>query len=506
MSLILFQNASLIDGSGSEAFHGNLLVEGDRIAAIGAVEPPADCQIVDCEGLTVTPGFIDLHSHSDLQVLRNDTAKRDQGVTTEVVGNCGFSPYPCGSARKLVQDFADGILYGNGEDWGWTKASDYLTEAKVKAKLTNVVSLVGHGTLRIAHMGMRHGTPTASEMDAMEQSLDESLSGGASGFSTGLMYAPGSSAPRDELVRLLRVVAKRDKLYGVHMRSYSHELLESIDEQLDLARETGCRLQISHLQAVGRKNWDKQKPALEKLEKAKDEGIDVAFDSYPYLAGSTVLTQLLPQWVMDGGAEAMIVRLTDRNERAKIAAETVEQTAQEWKDIFIVATEAAQHEGYIGQHLAEIAKLESKEPVEVIFDLLIAAKGRVNMLSFNQSEDNLRLLMQHPLCSVISDGFYVKGRPHPRLYGTFPFLLGEISRNRKWLPLPEAIHKITGKPADRFTLRDRGVLAPGKIADVTVFDPERVAGTATYENPKAHPEGVRMVFRNGKSIYPAEVQ
>ncbi len=495
--MLLLENGTLIDGTGAPRTPGSVLADQGRIVAVGRFEPPTDCERVDCTGLVIAPGFIDLHSHSDLQVLTGERVKSQQGVTTEVVGNCGFSAYPCGSDPAAVHAFANGIFCGD-DSWNWAGAREYLADVAARSRLVHVVSLVGHGTLRIAHLGPRQGPAAPRELEAMEGALAESLTAGASGFSTGLMYAPGSSAPREELVRLCKVVARHGKLYATHMRSYSFELLESIDEQLDLARASGARLQISHLQAVGRANWHLQAAAIEKIERARREGIDVAFDIYPYTAGSTVLTQLLPQWALDGGIPAMLARLQDREQRQRIRESMV--LAQEWRDIYISAVGSARNQDLVGKHLAEIAEARACDPLEATLDLLLEEQGIVNMLSFNQSEDNLRALLTHPLCSIISDGFYVKGRPHPRLYGTFPFLLGEICRNRRWMTLEDAIHRVTAKPAARFGITDRGRLAPGARADLCVFDPERVAGTATYERPQSAPEGIRMVYREGKRV------
>ncbi|MCC6344932.1 MAG: D-aminoacylase [Bryobacterales bacterium] len=497
--MIYLHNGTVIDGTGSAPERASVLIEDGVISAIGRDAPPADARVIDCTGLTITPGFIDIHSHSDVMVLENDRAKADQGVTAEVVGNCGFSPYPCGADTAAVRRYGHAILAG-GDSWGWPGAAEYLEYARRQSRLCTVWSMVGHGSLRIAVMGQRQGAPEPREMDRMEGILEESFEAGSCGFSTGLMYAPGSSAPREELARLCRITAKHGKVYSTHMRSYMHELLESIEEQLDLARESGCRLQISHLQAVGRANWSKQDRALERLEQARAEGIDVAFDSYPYLAGSTVLTQLLPQWTLDGGISAMLARLADPALRPRIAEETIAQTAQQWSDIFVVATGSAEGARWIGRNFAEIAEERGVDPVEAVFEVIEEEKGDVNMLSFNQCEDNLRKLLQHPLCTVISDGFYVKGRPHPRLYGTFPCLLGEMARERGWLSLPAAVHKITGKPAERFGMRGRGVLRPGAIADVAVFDAAAIRARATYESPRQKPEGIHFLFREGVQI------
>lgn len=421
-------------------------MEDARIKEVGRFEVPREARVLDCTGLAVAPGFIDAHSHSDLQVLENKREKILQGVTTEVVGNCGFSPYPASRDRKSLHDFANGIFCG-GEDWGWPSARDYLEEAR-SAPAVNVVSLAGHGSLRIWQAGNRLGALEERDLDRMEQKLAEALTDGAAGFSTGLMYSPGASAPPSELERLCRVVARHGKTYSTHMRSYSWQLVESTEEQLRLARATGCRLQISHLQAVGRANWGKQQQALEKIEAARAEGVDVAFDCYPYTHGSTVLTQLLPQWALEGGVDALLERLRDPKERPRIVAETEAELAQGWENVFISAVGSEKNAPLVGKDIAAIAKARHSKPAECVMDLLLEEEAQANMLERNQSEDNLGQTLAHPLSIVISDGFYVKGRPHPRLHGTFPTLLGEMCRERGWLSLADAVRKITGAPAE----------------------------------------------------------
>lgn len=483
--MILLRNGSIIDGAGAPAFPGDLLIAGGRIAEVGLFPPPPGARTIDCTGLVVCPGFIDAHSHSDLQVLQDRPEKRLQGVTSEVVGNCGFSPYPAPAEPRLLHEFANGIFCGD-DRWGWPSAADYLAEVQKSPRPTHVVSLVGHGTLRIAQ---------AAGLASIERALEEALEQGAAGLSTGLMYAPGESAPFEELERLCRVVARHGKIYTSHIRNYASALLEAVDEQLELARRTGVRLQISHLQAVGPANWPLQARAIEMIERARDQGLDVAFDCYPYLAGSTVLTQFLPQWALAGGIPGLLARLQDQAERAHIRCQTLAGLAQRWSDLYIASVASRENRALIGKNLAEIGEARGREPVQAAFDLLGEERGEVNVLEFNQSEDNLRALLTHPLSIVVSDGFYVKGRPHPRLHGAFPYLLGEICRARNWIALPEAIRKITSLPARRFGIARRGRLARGYIADVTVFDPAEVASPATYDNPEVAPVGIRRVFR-----------
>jgi dihydroorotase/N-acyl-D-amino-acid deacylase len=492
----LLRGGSVVDGTGRPAETGDVWIEDDRIAAVGTHPGTADVTI-DCTGLTIAPGFIDAHSHSDLQVLENRPEKAIQGVTTEVVGNCGFSAYPCPADARPLHEFANGIFRG-GDSWGWKTASEYLASAESRSRLVHVASLVGHGSLRIACAGGRLGSLSSSELDVMEGVLDESLAAGACGFSTGLMYSPGESAPFEELERLCRVVGRRGKIYATHMRDYGFRLLEAIDEQIELARRSGCRLQISHLQAVGEANWSRQTPALERIERARDEGIDIAFDCYPYVAGSTVLSQLLPQRALEGGMSGLIARLTDATERARIARETIAGMAHRWTDLFISAVASAANQPVVGRSIQAIAEMRACEPIDVVLDLLAEERGAVNMLEFNQSLENLRQTLTHPLSNVISDGFYVTGRPHPRLHGAFAELLGGICREKRWMALPEAVRKVTSYPAARFGLRGRGHVATRYLADLVVFDPERIGSPATYEKPEQPPEGIHYVMHEGR--------
>jgi dihydroorotase/N-acyl-D-amino-acid deacylase len=493
--MLLLSDATVFDGTGAEAFVASVLLDGGQIAAIGPHVTAADCQKIDCRGLVVAPGFIDIHSHSDLQVLEGRKEKLKQGVTLEVVGNCGFSPFPYEGDVAALREFGAGIL-GRTGGWGWPDAASYLRTLASSSSKDSALSLVGHGSLRIAVCGPGQGTPSQAQLDQMAGILDESLTAGCAGFSTGLMYAPGSSAQTPELEHLCKVVARRGKFYATHMRSYSNTLLEATREQIALAERTNCRLQISHLQAAGRANWGMQQPALDEIEAAAARGADVEFDIYPYQCGSTVLTQYLPQWALDGGNSALLKRLQDSATRQTIWSE-MRAAPRYWGDITISSVQTAENEPLVGKTVAEIAALRGLDGETCAMDLLLEEQAAVNIVGFNQSEENLRQLITHPLCSVITDGFYVKGKAHPRLYGTYPELLGKLVRERRWLSLREAVHKSTGKPASRLNLKDRGVLRAGNVADLVVFDAGLIASPATYEQPNVEPLGILHVIKNG---------
>jgi dihydroorotase/N-acyl-D-amino-acid deacylase len=467
----ILTGGAIVDGTGAPQISGDVVIQRDRIVSVDRTQRAStyqkngDLSVIDCTGCVIAPGFIDAHSHSDLQVLENRTEKLLQGVTTE-------------------------------DSWRWNSASDYLASAS-DCKVATIASLVGHGSLRINVAGNTSRALTARELDTMAGLLDDALQEGAAGFSSGLMYAPGSGASPQELMALCRVVARRGGVYATHMRSYSDKLVEAVEEQISIAESSGCRLQISHLQAAGPDNWNLQKPALALIEEASKRGVDVAFDAYPWLAGCTVLTQVLPQTALDGGISQLLTRLADPAQRAAIRPGI--KAEARWNKVVI--TSAAKDEAWlVGRSIQEISDERGSQPEDVVMDILLDQEGNVNIVEHAQSIENLRSLMTHPLSIVITDGVYTAGRSHPRLYGTFPKLLGKMVRERGWLTLEEAIHKVTGKPASVFHLRDRGNLAPGNIADLTIFDPKTIRTDATYEKPDVAPTGLKAVLRNGRVV------
>jgi N-acyl-D-amino-acid deacylase len=495
--ITILVGGTIVDGMGTRPYPGEVAVAGGCIISVdgpGSSRHAArdGARVIDCAGCIVAPGFIDAHSHSDLQLLENRTEKLLQGVTTEVVGNCGFSPFPLPENAQTLHDFANGIFNG-GCNWGWDSAASYLASAS-QSKVATVLSLVGHGSLRINVAGTTGRPLTSRELDRMVGLLDEALAQGAVGFSSGLMYAPGSGATKEELIALCRLTAKRGRIYATHMRSYSEGLIDAVEEQIAVAEASGCRLQISHLQAAGPDNWQLQRPALAAIELASRRGVDVEFDVYPWLAGSTVLTQILPQTALEGGIVELLGRLQDAEQREAIRAKIKPEAT--WERVVI--TSVAKDPGsLVGRSIMEIAEERGVEPNSAVLQILEEQEGNVNIVEHCQSIENLRELVTHPMASIVTDGVYTSGRSHPRLYGTFPLLLGELVREHKWLTLETAIHKITAQPAARFNRNDRGVLAEGLAADITVFEPHTIRTEATYENPSVSPTGIRYVFRNG---------
>lgn len=503
----ILTGGTIVDGTGAPPISAEVVICDDRIVSVGnpestraVVRGDPEYKFVDCRDCIIAPGFIDVHSHSDLQVLENRTEKLLQGVTAEVVGNCGFSAYPLPENPQALRDFANGILCGDN-CWGWSSASDYLASAS-QSKVATVASLVGHGSLRIKVVGNTSRALTSRELDTMSRLLDEALQEGAAGFSSGLMYAPGSGASVQELTALCRVVARRGGVYATHMRSYSARLVEAVEEQISIAEPSGCRLQISHLQAAGPDHWPLQQRAIAVIEQAFQRGVDVAFDAYPWLAGSTVLTQVLPQIALEGGIAQLLSRLGDPGQRESIRAQIRPEARWDGVVITSVANNAA---SLVGRSIQDIADERGSDPESLVLDILLEQRGNVNIVEHCQSMENLHALLTHPLAIVITDGVYTRGRSHPRLYGTFPLLLGDVVRERKWLGLEEAVHKVTGKPATTFHLDDRGRIAEGFVADITVFDPETIHTDASYDMPAIAPTGIKFVLRNGRVVVDAGV-
>jgi dihydroorotase/N-acyl-D-amino-acid deacylase len=456
--------------------------------------------VIDCTGYVIAPGFIDAHSHSDLQILKNRTEKLLQGVTTEVVGNCGFSAYPVSENPQVLRDFANGILCGD-DQWRWESASDYLRSAG-QSKVATVASLVGHGALRIRVAGNSSRQLTSAEIDSMCGLLNKALDEGAVGFSSGLMYSPGSAASKEELIALARIAARRGVVYATHMRSYSAGLVDAVEEQISIARASGCRLQISHLQAAGEDFWPLQQCAIAAIEDASAQGTDVSFDAYPWLAGSTVLTQILPQAALEGGIAKLLERLADPVERERIRPEIKPEAR--WNGVVITAAQKDEA-ALAGRSIEDIAGERGTTPEDAVMDILLEQDGQVTIVEHCQSRENLHALLTHPLATVVTDGVYTRGRSHPRLYATFPLLLGDLVRERKWLSLEDAIHKVTVRPAAIFKIEGRGRIAPGYLADITIFDPDAIHSNATYETPAVPPKGIHSVWRAGRIAVSAGV-
>jgi len=505
---ILLQGGLVIDGTGAAEQFADVAIQGDRIAAVGELGAWRARTRLKVRGLVVTPGFIDMHSHSDLSLLINPKAesKLRQGVTTEVIGQCGFSPAPAPEAQR-AEVRAAFASWGEEVNWTWGRFRDYLDALRLNPTSVNVAPVVGHGTIRTAVMGESDRTPTTDELAHMRAMTQEALNDGAIGLSTGLVYAPGMFATTDEIVALAQLVAWAGGVYFSHIRGEADGLLHSIEEAIAIGRQAGLPVQISHLKAEGRRNWGKSEAALIEIDRARQEGMGVTFDVYPYTAWNTGLPQLLPAWAREGGIREMLDRLRDPVTREKLHRELAAAAASDpgrWERRMIASVESKANRRLQGMTLAEIAERRGVCPEKVALDLLLEEQGRVSMVGFGMDEKDLERIITHPAGMIGSDAAAVapygtlgEGHPHPRAYGAFPRVLGHYVRERGLLSMVKAIEMMTGKPAAKLGLRDRGMLAPGMAADVVVFDQDMVADLATYQDPHQYPTGIHYVIVNG---------
>jgi N-acyl-D-amino-acid deacylase len=508
---LLLRGGSVIDGTGAPARPADVALEGDRIAAVGPNLSGEAARIVDVTGHVVAPGFVDAHSHSDLFYFACPSAesKIRQGVTTEVVGMCSFSQAPLDPAHhEIVRGWVGGI--GRTPDLSWQTFGQYLDALRMVKPSVNVAHFVGHGALRIAAMGFENRPAGADDLRTMERLLGEALDAGAFGFSTGLVYPPSSYSETTELVALAKVMQRRGGLYFSHVRGESSMLLDSIAEAIRIGEEGGVGVQVSHVKASGRENWARIDPALRMIENARARGVDVAGDVYPYHAGSTKLDNMMPAWAHEGGVQRLVERLADRTVRRRIVEQcladgerwrTVSQGSIGFDQVFIASCARRQLEGL---HLAQLARQTGKAPAEALMDLLLEERCTVGMVSFAQSLENVAKVLAHPLLMIGSDSIPLfegegdrPGKPHPRTYGTFPRVLGEYARERHLFSLETAVHKMTGMPAARLRLRDRGEVRERYLADLTVFDPATVKDESTYPDPHRYPTGIPYVIVNG---------
>ena len=506
---ILIKNGTIVDGTKKPAYVGDIAVQGDRIVAIGSNLGAAQ-ETLDATGLTVTPGFIDIHSHSDWCPFYKGVkavSKLYQGITLEIVGNCGISLLPVNDKcrKEITGLMASGLeLPLHGLTMDDDTLDDYDKHLQKMPPATDMGLLIGHGTLRAVVMGFGMRKPTADELHKMEEVLDAELTQGAFGMSLGLIYPPSAYGEFDELVALAKVIKKHNGILTVHMRSESTKIMEAVDEMLSIAKASKVHLQISHLKLIGKPQWGKSTELLEKIKKAQQEGVEVTCDQYPYLATCASLDVLIPDWAKDGGSAAMQKRL--EKPTAKLLAETkAEMERRGGAHCVLVITTTGWKPEYDGKRLDEIAKMHNLTPEEAACRILVGAKGLAPCCYFCLNEDDMLNIMKEQFIAVGCDGyavpydkdFFLGSNPHPRSFGTFPRYL-ETVREKKILTLEDAIYKATYLAAQILHLPDRGQLAVGKRADITIFDYAKVHDCATYTDSLQKPEGIKTVILGGK--------
>ena len=476
---ILIKNGWILDGAGKAGYRGSVGIIGDKIAALGSLDRAAAPQIIDAANLAVTPGFINIHGHTDGNLLTNPEGMSSvmQGVTLELGGQCGGSR-------------------------GWN-VGEYLDELESRQIGVNFATMVGHGTVRNAVLGSTDRDPTSQELEQMRQMIDQAIQGGAVGLSTGLEYTPGNFSQTPELIELARALKPYQLPYATHMRNEDRFLLEAVEEALTVGKQADCPVQISHLKVLGKPNWHKIDPLFEMLEIASRECGDVHFDRYPYTAYSTGLSIIFPTWSKDGGDRRFLERLQDASllPRLRTDVQVKIDQLQSWHALMVTGLRHADDRKYIGWRVDDIARDKNNDPFDEAVALLLRNNGDVSTVGFGMDEENTRRILSHPLGMIGSDGSAVPlegGMVHPRSFGTFARVLGYYCRQEKIFDLPAAVKKMTSMPAEKLKLDRRGKLEKGYYADIAIFDPATVIDTATYENPRQFPLGVHHVLVNGK--------
>lgn len=504
---MVIKNGFVVDGAGNPWIKADVGILGERITKIGSVPDKAE-RILDASGLIVAPGFIDMHSHSDLAILKRPPPQQKirQGVTTELLGQDGLSVAPVkGEMKKELAKYLAGIAGELDREWPWSTIGEYLDEIARCRTPVNVATYVGHGTVRMAVTGFAERPATAQELEAMKDLVAISMREGAFGLSSGLVYTPGSYADTNELVALSQVAARHGGIYTSHIRGESGTLEQSLDEALTIGSRAGLPVHISHHKAAGRMHWGKVRKTLATIDAVRSRGQDVTCDQYPYTAGSTMLSVVIPPWAHKGGVEKLLQRLRDPDARERMKRD-MEEELPGWTSYYkqsgwdkIQITYCKKNKTLEGKTLEQIAELKRTDPFTSTFDLLLEEETAISMVIFYLSEDDVRTVMKHPATMIGTDGLMV-GNPHPRVYGTYPRILGRYVRDEKVLTLEDAIRKMTSLPAQRLGLQDRGLIRPGFFADITIFNPKTIIDKATYENPHQYPVGIDYVIVNGRIV------
>lgn len=506
---LLITGGTVYDGTGSPPVRADVGVSKGAIREIGRIRRSRAGAVIEAEGRAVSPGFIDVHDHTDVGLLVNPKAESAvrQGVTTLVSGQCGGSPFPLTEAEAAENKSE--LAKDHGLDAEWTDIRSFFSRLERSGLALNYSTFVGHGTVRGAVMGQGDRAPAADELAKMKELVADAMAGGALGLSSGLEYTPGSFATTEELIELARVAARTGGVYATHMRDEEAAVVEAVAEALRIARETPIRLQISHLKVGFAINWPKLDTIMDMLEKARAEGLDFHADRYPYIAAATGLSTLFPVWAREGGREGFIVRLRDPAFDARIRAHLAEQEKGygSWDKVLITDVGSDKNRALEGLSVLEAAAKAGRPVYEFMRDLLIEESDQVGMVSFYGQEDNLKRILSHPLVGIGADGSALapygplaKGKPHPRNYGTFPRALGKYVREEKIVPLAEMIRKMTAMPAGQMGFVRRGQLKVGWAADLCVFDPDRVIDKATFKDPAVYPEGIHQVIVNGQVV------
>lgn len=511
---ILIQHGTVIDGTGQPRYQADVGVQGGRIAAVGDLSQATAARVIDATGLVVAPGFIDMHTHSDVTLLDDPGGESmaHQGVTTQVTGNCSFSPFPSGEGG--IRDFQRrmGSLLPSRIQWQWTDLDGWATFMEQQGVSLNVAPLVGHSALRVAAGAVDDWPPASFEMKTMQRLAAEAVEQGAFGLSTGLTLPPSSYATTDEIVELVKAIAPYPgAFYATHARVWAGWHVKAIQEAVEVGQRAGVPVQYSHIAIIDKRAYGSGEEMVHVIEAARAQGLDATMDAYPYTAAGTPLSQLVPEWIQAGGIPAMLERLRDPAQRAKARADTAKGwfggMPWEWDRLVIAQVRREENKPLVGRSVAEIAQLRQADPADTLLALIDEEDNYVAAVMHNRIESDARFFLSHPLVMIGSDGravsphgLYGSARPHPRFYGTYPRVLGRYVRDESVMSLEAAIFKMTAFPATRLGLRERGRVAEGLAADLALFDPATVADRATFEDPQQYPIGIPYVLVSGVPI------
>ncbi len=512
---MIFKGGTVFDGSGSKSFLSDIGIQGWKIKAIGDLGGAESGEVIDVSGKVVCPGFIDTHSHSGIGVLADPAAPHNimQGITTCLIGQDGMGAAPMvDQFREPWKKSMSGLEGSYDIDWNWSSVSEYMDRLDKAGTGPNFAYLAPHSNIRLSVMGLNDREPSAEEMKEMKQLLGKCLEEGCFGMSTGMIYPPCSYAKTDEFIELGRVLKETDTVFVTHQRSEADSILDSMDEIIEIGEKSGCRIHFSHFKVAGKKNWDKFPGIMKKLDICVRKGIRVSADQYPYVAGSTILSVILPPWAHDGGTDRILERLRDPEARKRMTRDIL-NGIHGWDNfvdfagfdgIFITFVKTGKNSDAVGKSLVELGEMRGKEPLEAVYDLLLEEENVAGLVNFYGSEDHVRHIMQRPEQNFCTDGI-LGGKPHPRVYGSYPRVLGRYVRDERILEMATAIHKMTGKPAAMLGITDRGLLKEGLSADIVVFAADRVIDTADYSDPVRYPKGIEHVMVNGKMLVRNEV-
>ena len=503
---IVISNGKIIDGAGTLPYMGNIGIKGDAILKIEATTSLSGNRIIDAEGMVVSPGFVDIHGHSDYFILVNPQAESKvcQGVTTEIGGNCGYSAAPIFGEEAYERE----IEYRKefSLDLNWHTVQGYSELLKRIGISMNFAILLGHNTIRASVMGKENRSPSKRELGDMCIAVEKGMEEGAFGLSTGLIYSPACFAKIDEMVALNNVVKKHKGVFTTHMRSEDDLVLEAIEEVIEVARRTHVPLQISHLKTSRERNWNKLDRMFQVIERAIDEGLDITCDRYPYIASNTGLQAILPDWASEGDKKTRIDRLRDETVRGKIKDEILRKHTEPgyWETIVISTVASEKNRGYEGMNIDEAANMAGKAPFDFTMDVLIEEDMNVSANYFTMCEENLAKIYRKPYTMIGSDsacrahyGPLAEGKPHPRAFGTFPRVLAIYVREKGIMDISTAVKKMTSDPCRKLGIQKRGELREGFYADVVIFNPDTILDKATFSEPIQYPEGIEYVIVNG---------